>query len=127
MDVVFPDGGGIEFIITSGSITQRFRIAEPMKYGLDKWRHIRNRGISTTRYDGCKMASSTPSNITMVFYEGGSGNGTYQVVRLIDGMLELSIELEKGDKKHYAMSCWQIPIEDARVAIDKLLERFEKD
>jgi len=124
MDVDFLEDGSVEFIVTKDGLSMRFMIARPFKYGIDKWRFIRNGGIGDIRYDGCKM-SSTTSNMTLIFYEGEKP-GTYQWVRFLDGMLELGIELERGSKTRYALSSISIPIEEARSAIDKMIEWFEK-
>ena len=102
----------------------RFRIARPFKYGIEKWRFIRNGGIGDIRYDGCKM-TCTPANMTLIFYEGEKP-GTYQWVRFLDGMLELGIELERSDKTRYAKSSIQIPLLECYNAIDKLIDHYEK-
>ena len=123
MDVAFLEDGGIEFIISRDGITMRFRIANPFKYGIDSWRFIRNGGMSSTRYDGCKM-SSTPANMSLIFYED-SQIGTYQIVRLKEGFLELSIELELSNKSRFAKSSIRVPLVDCYNCIDKLIEQFE--
>lgn len=125
MDIVFQEDGCVEFIVTNDTVSMQFRIAQPFKYGIDKWKIIRNGGTGEIHsYEGCKM-SSTPSNITLIFYEGGMP-GTYQFVRLLDGMLELGIELERGEKTRYAKFNIQIPLSESFNAIDKLIDYYEQ-
>ena len=123
MDIAFLEDGGVEFIITRAGIDTRFVISKPFKYGVDKWRFIRNGGIGDVRYEGCKM-SSTPFGITIIFYESEKP-GTYQWVRLVDGMFEMGIELERGNNQRYGKSCIRIPLLEAQDAIDKMIENFE--
>lgn len=124
MDITFQKDGSIEFWVANAGISMQFRIAQPFKYGIDKWQFIRNGGIGEIRYEGCKM-SSTPSNITLIFYESDKP-GSYQWVRLSNGILELGIELERGDKKRYAKSSIQISLSESFNAIDKLIDHYEK-
>jgi hypothetical protein len=123
MDVDFLEDGSAIFTVARNGIFMRFQIAQPFKYGVDKWRFIRNSGVGDIRYDGYKM-SNTHSNMTLLFYEGMSG--TYQWVRFADGILELGIELERGSKTRYSKSSISIPLEEALQAIDKMIEWFEK-
>jgi hypothetical protein len=124
MDVTFLEDGSVEFIVSKDRVSMLFRIAQPFKYGIDKWRLIRNGGTGEIRYEGCKMPS-TPSNMTLIFYESVKPS-RYQWVRLFDGILELGIELERGDKKRYSKSSIQIPLPESFNAIDKLIDHYEK-
>ena len=124
MDITFQKDGSIEFIVSKDGVSMQFRIAQPFKYGIDKWQFIRNGGIGEIRYEGCKM-SSTPSNMTLIFYESGKP-ATYQWISLSDVILELGIELERGDKTCYAKSSIQIPLSESFNAIDKLIAHYEK-
>jgi len=124
MDITFQKDGSIEFWVANAGISMQFRIAHPFKYGIDKWQFIRNGGIGEIHYEGCKM-SSTPSNMTLIFYESDKP-GSYQWVRLSNGILELGIELERGDKTRYAKSSIQISLSESFNAIDKLIDYYEK-
>jgi hypothetical protein len=124
MDVTFLEDGSAEFILSKDGVSMLFRIAQPFKYGIDKWRFIRNGGTGEIRYEGCKM-SGTPSNMTLIFYEGVKP-GTYQWISLSAGILELGIELERGDKTRYAKSSIKIPLSESFNAIDKLIDHYEK-
>jgi hypothetical protein len=123
MDIVFLEDGGVEFVVAKEGVSGRFRISRPFTYGIDKWRFIRNGGLGELRYEGCKM-SSTPSNMTLIFYEGKKSN-THQWVRLSDGILELGIELERGCKTQNAKSIIQLPLLECYNAIDKLIDHYE--
>jgi hypothetical protein len=124
MEIDFLETGSCKFTITKNGLVMQFEIAKPFKYGIDDWRRIKNGGIDNNRYEGCKM-SSTPSNITLIFYENEKQTGTYQWIRLADGILELGIELERGCATRYSKSIIQIPIQECYTAIDKLIEHYE--
>jgi hypothetical protein len=124
MDVAFLEGGSVEFIVSKYGLSMRFRIARPFKYGIEKWQFIRNGGIDENRYAGCKM-SSTPSNMTLIFYEGEKP-GTHQWIRLANDILELGIEIERGDKTHFTTSSIQIPLLECCNAIDKIIDHYER-
>jgi len=125
MDVVFLEDDCVVFIISKDGLSMRFRITQPFKYGIDKWQFIRNGGIDVNRYEGCKM-SKTPSNMTLIFCEGDDKSGTYQWVRLSNGILELGIELKRGNKTRNAKSSIEIPLIECCKAIDKLIDHYEK-
>jgi hypothetical protein len=124
MDVRFSDDGAVEFIVAKEGISMHFIISQPFKFGIDKWQFIRNGGIGNIRYEGCKM-SCTPSNITLIFYEG-TNSGTYQWISLSNEILELGIEIEHGSKTKFSKSSIQIPILECYTAIDKLIDYYEK-
>jgi hypothetical protein len=121
IDVVFHDSGKLAFIIKQGILEMNFIIACPKKYGIEKWKDLRDSKTGGIRYDGCKMNNRKGYNITVLYSED---NGNYQYIRCNEGIIEFAIEQNRDNREKSCLMFVKIPMEICYEAFDKIIEKY---
>jgi hypothetical protein len=114
------ENGSIVITIKHGCLSNRIRIANPNKHGVDMWRLIRNSKNGASRYDGSKTDSKN-YNISVVFTQDDK---TFVIVKSIDGNLEFHIKYDYLEKESSIII--SLPLELCYNMIDDIINYLEE-